>query len=160
MSSNLAGTLAVGDTYTLTHTHTHTHTHTLRYHEGMSDELNNLTDGEAAAIGMGSALLEAPALTTQSLGDTVFVTEDSTSTETLAEMCVRQHNSSVFPQVRREYIKCNVLMDTKQGIFTEVCRPSFQESAELLKVTLTHIHTHIHGHGHTHACTHTHTGSR
>ena len=46
-----------------------------RYHEANADSLTDITDGEATAIGIASALMEAPDMTVETLADSVFIQE-------------------------------------------------------------------------------------
>ena len=46
----------------------------------------------------------SPPQTAETVGDTIFHEDTSGDVETLAEMCVRQSNTSVYPEVKDKYI--------------------------------------------------------
>ena len=112
--------------------------------------LNDLNDGEATAIGVSSCLMEAPGFTAESLGDTVRVccvvcicingvpvcmcNRLLYKRVTQPEMCVRQHSSSVFPQLKDELYQMNVLLGITYPKFMEVCKPCGKRIGTILKV--------------------------
>ena len=106
-----------------------------KIHEQSCEHLNDLGDGALTSLGIASALVGSPSMTTLLLSDTIFTEEYGVNgKETLAEMCVRQHNSVKFVPIKQEVCKVHLLLNTSQQKFEEICRPAVQRMGKLLNV--------------------------
>ena len=98
-------------------------------------QLCETSDGEATAIGISSALMACPALSIETMTDTIFISEAFTNTlETLAEVCVRQHNSVRFPRIKRELYDAYAMLGTSKNQLISICRPASKRIGVLLSV--------------------------